>query len=118
MVFLREVTRTRKDDSTFPAIMSGKLISDSDTRFLSVTVIDITDRKNYEREIVELNRNLENRIAERTKELAVKNAELSSEIEIRSKAEFELIEKSERVRKFLLLLPLICCVLPMLKGSF
>lgn len=96
----KEVIRTRKDNSTFPAIMNAKIISDGETKLISVTVIDITDRKNYEKEIVELNRNLETRIAERTSELAVKNAELSSEIEIRSKAEFELIAKSNELENF------------------
>lgn len=98
----KEIERSRKDGSTFPAMMIAKIISDENNQalFLSATIIDISERKNYEKEIVELNKNLEVRIEERTKELAEKNNELLDEIEIRSKTEFELISKSNELETF------------------
>lgn len=57
---------------------------------------DITDRKNYEEEIIQLNQNLERRIQERTKELENSNLELElarNEADTANKAKSEFLSR-------------------------
>ncbi|MCG9881094.1 MAG: PAS domain S-box protein [Bacteroidia bacterium] len=92
---LEEVEHVKKDGSVFSTLMTAKLISDENNipQFLSATLIDITDRKNYEKEILNLNQNLDRKIKERTKELEKSNMDLfyarvEAEDSNKSKSEF------------------------------
>ncbi|MEI6554398.1 MAG: PAS domain S-box protein [Paludibacter sp.] len=53
-----ELYHTRKDGSTFPALMSSKVIFDENhiPTFISATVIDISDRKKAEENLIKENR--------------------------------------------------------------
>ena len=71
--------------------------------------IDITEKKEAEQKIHELNANLERKVSERTIELAVTNAYLVKEIEERKKAEDLLKVKSEELENFFsVALDLLC----------
>lgn len=92
---LEEVEHLKKDGSVFSTLMTAKLISDENNipQFLSATLIDITDRKNYEKEILNLNQTLDKKIKERTKELEKSNVDLfyarvEAEESNKSKSEF------------------------------
>lgn len=100
--FSKEVIRARKDKTEFPALMNAMVIGDGKNvpQLMSVSIIDITERKKNEQEIIELNQNLEKRILERTKELAIANSDLVSEIENRKKIEIDLITKSSELETF------------------
>jgi PAS domain S-box-containing protein len=81
-----EVGRLKKDGSTFPTLMTAKLMLDNQNTplFLSATLIDISERKKIEQEIIDLNQNLETKIQIRTKEIENTNKQL---IEARIEAE-------------------------------
>src|SRR5262249_39890416 len=65
----REVIGRRKDGSTFPMELAVSAFELDQSRFFTGIVRDITERKNYERE-------LERRVVERTRELTAVNEEL------------------------------------------
>ncbi len=67
--------------------------------------IDITDKKQTENEIQELNKNLELKIKERTAQLSVINDNLQKEIEERNKAAIEREEALSRLQKIASRLP-------------
>lgn len=98
----KEVTRKRKDNSTFPSFMNAKIIGNENSmqQLISLSIIDITEHKKYQQEIIDLNQNLEKKIEERTKELAKANFDLTSEIETRKKVEMDLIVKSKELETF------------------
>jgi PAS domain S-box-containing protein len=83
-----EVYHMRKDGSEFPTIMSGKLITNQDgvPICMSATLVDISDRKEMEDQLKELNQNLEGKVLERTREL--NEAKELAESASRSKSEF------------------------------
>lgn len=56
-------------------------------RFVITTGLDITERKQAEATLLELNKTLENRVAERTSELEKLNAQLRLELQDRQRAE-------------------------------
>ena len=92
---LAEVEHVRRDGSSFPTLMTAKLICNEQKipQFLSATLIDITDRKRYEEEILDLNQNLDKKIKERTTELHKSNIDLfyarvEAEESNKSKSEF------------------------------
>ena len=68
-------------------------------RFVAIKE-DVTRRKNYEKEILDLNVNLEKKIEERTSELTEINVNFLKEIVDRKKAEKALKEKSEEFETF------------------
>lgn len=81
--FEEEAWRQRKDGTRFWASVVITPIHDADGRhtgFAKVTR-DITQRRNAERAIRELNQNLERRVAERTAELAHSNRQLRQQNE-------------------------------------
>jgi PAS domain S-box-containing protein len=100
--FSKEVTRMRKDKTEFPALMNAMVIGDGKSvpKLMSVSIVDISERKKTEEEIIELNQNLEKRIQERTKELALANVDLVTQIETRKKIELDLIAKSNELESF------------------
>ena len=71
MIYSTEIEHKRKDGSTFPTLVTIGQLEDErgSLKYLSITVIDISDRKQIENEIIELNYNLEEKVRERTKEL-------------------------------------------------
>lgn len=98
----KEVSRRRKNNTTFPALVNAKIIGDGKTmpQLISLSIIDITEQKKYQQEILDLNQNLEKKITERTQELAKANYDLTSEIENRKKVELDLIVKSNELETF------------------
>ncbi|MBE2189147.1 MAG: PAS domain S-box protein [Desulfobulbaceae bacterium] len=66
-----------------------------DSFILQAFLIDITDRKQYERRIIEINKELENRVAERTKQLETALNELSYENEERKRTQIELVRTQD-----------------------
>lgn len=68
----------RKDGSQLPVMMAAATINDGNPLNGVACVMDISQRKIMEQEIMELNRDLEIRIEERTKELQQVNKELES----------------------------------------
>jgi PAS domain S-box-containing protein len=92
---LAEVEHVRRDGSSFPTLMTAKLICNEQNipQFLYATLIDITDRKKFEEEILDLNQNLDKKIKERTTELHKSNIDLfyarvEAEESNKSKSEF------------------------------
>ena len=61
---------------------------------------EITERKKYEQEIVELNESLEKKVELRTEEMVKMNKDLVEEISYRSRVEEELKSKSEELETF------------------
>jgi PAS domain S-box-containing protein len=74
-----EVTAIRKDGSTFPLIVYNTAIMEGETPIGSRGgFVDITNLKNIEAEIRNLNRELEQRVADRTRQLVEVNRNLES----------------------------------------
>lgn len=105
-----EVWRTRKDGSIFPSLMNAMIIMENNQPvFMSATAIDITELKESEKKIMELNANLEIRIAERTSQLAETNNTLLKEIEERRLIQEALIHKTNELENFFsVALDLLC----------
>jgi PAS domain S-box-containing protein len=61
---------------------------------------EITERKKYEQEIVDLNESLEKKVELRTEEMVKMNKDLVEEISYRSRVEVELKSKSEELETF------------------
>ncbi len=102
----------KKKDRTFywESIKISPVFDDQDviTNYLAVKE-DISDRKQAEQEIRDLNINLEQKVETRTRELADANAELLAEVEERKKIEWELIRKTDELEKFFTVtLDLLC----------
>lgn len=68
----------RKDGSRLPVMIGAADISDSESVTGVSCVMDISERKQMEQEILQLNRDLEDRINERTRTLQEVNNELES----------------------------------------
>jgi PAS domain S-box-containing protein len=68
----------RKDGTRIPVMVGGADISDSYSVMGVTSVMDISERKKMEQEILDLNRSLEIRIEERTRALQEVNKELES----------------------------------------
>lgn len=65
----REVIGKRKDDTTFPLHLAVSEVPFGDTKLFAGIVRDITDLKEAQRQLTEVNSQLEDRIRERTAEL-------------------------------------------------
>ncbi|PKL85500.1 MAG: hypothetical protein CVV22_07225 [Ignavibacteriae bacterium HGW-Ignavibacteriae-1] len=66
-----------------------------DSFILQAFLIDITDRKQYERKIIEINKELENRVADRTKQLETALNELNYENDERKRTQVELVRTQD-----------------------
>ncbi|MCF8253716.1 MAG: PAS domain S-box protein [Bacteroidia bacterium] len=87
-----EVGHCKKDGTEFPCLMSAKVVSDENQNplYTSATMIDITEAKNRQAEIIYLNENLEKKIQDRTKELSD-----STEMLLAAKTEAENANKAK-----------------------
>jgi PAS domain S-box-containing protein len=93
----------RKDGSILWTIMAARPLFDESGEFRGALDLftDITDRKNAEREIVQLNETLERRVADRTAELEKANrAIVASSLELKA-ARDEAIAASDAKSRFL-----------------
>ncbi len=72
----REVIGKRKDDTTFPMHLAVSEVPFGDTKLFAGIVRDITDLKEAQRQLTEVNSQLEDRIRERTAELREMQADL------------------------------------------
>ena len=86
----RDLLGVRKNGNTFPIEVGLNPFELHKKKFVMSILIDITDRKNSEAKIKELNALLEEKISERTTELHKTVSDLKEEIEKRVKAESKL----------------------------
>jgi len=95
----RELHGRRKDGSLFPVEVGLKPFqADGDTLVMGM-VVDITLRKEYEKELKTLNANLEEKVELRTKELQESIQKLRTEIEKRKEAENKIKESLRKERE-------------------
>jgi PAS domain S-box-containing protein len=88
---LYEAVGLRKDGSTFPGEVCGKVIPYEGRTVRVSAVRDITERKQADEALRRAHQGLELRVRERTAELSAANAELTREIAERRRAEEELV---------------------------
>jgi len=79
-----ELEHRKNEGQTFPALINASIISDQqgNDQFISISVIDITERKKIENEIIELNLKLEEKVKERTSELMAAVSRLETFFEV------------------------------------
>jgi PAS domain S-box-containing protein len=68
----------RKDGNRFPVLVGGASLDERSTDSGVSYIMDISDQKKMQKQIVAFNRELEQRVAERTRELLLANKELES----------------------------------------
>lgn len=110
-VWQREWINKRKNGEYYWENISITPIYDEAGKIMNFLAIkqDISERKENEKQILDLNANLEKRIWERTSELGITNASLIKEIDDRKKAEDELREKKTELENFFnVALDLLC----------
>ncbi|MBN2616384.1 MAG: PAS domain S-box protein, partial [Bacteroidales bacterium] len=79
----------RKDGSTFPVEVNIRLVR-LDKKYIIGIARDVTERKEAEEKIKELNSSLEQKVIERTQQLENVNVALKAEVEERKQAEDEI----------------------------
>lgn len=89
----------RKDGGTFPVEVSLTHFTEGGEVFVMGLITDITERKNTERRVQEMNLELERRVEERTKELADVIRELEYSNRNLEKAEQEIKHTLDRERE-------------------
>jgi hypothetical protein len=80
----------KKNGNNFPVEVGLNPFKVQDKTYVMSIIIDITERKNAEDKIIELNTQLENKVSKRTNELHKTVTSLKSEIDKRVRAELEL----------------------------
>ncbi|RJP37945.1 MAG: PAS domain S-box protein [Desulfobacteraceae bacterium] len=95
-----ELEGVKKDNSTVTVLLAANLVTDAAGQAVCMmgTVVDITDRKNAQKQLEKYNEELETRVAERTRALVTANERLITEIEERKEIEKSLRQKEEEVR--------------------
>jgi len=118
-VWLGELLNKKKSGKVYWESMSITPITDDlgqITNYLAVKQ-DISERKKFEYEILELNASLEERVLERTIELAETNEELQQEIEERQIIQDALEAKSNELENFFTVTLDLLCIAD-LQGHF
>ena len=82
----RDLYARKKDDSEFPVEISLSPYKDESGSFVIAFIIDVSERKLHEENIIKLNHNLENKVEERTKVLQEALIELENSKEKLSKS--------------------------------
>ncbi len=94
----RDIFGVRKDGSEFPLEAGLNPFTIYDNEYVMALVIDISERKEQEQKIQELNTQLEQKIALRTKELHQTIEELKEEVKLRVEAEAKAKESLQKER--------------------
>lgn len=89
----------RKDQGHFPVEVGLNPFTLYGNTYVMALVIDVTEKKEKEREIFELNARLEKKIESRTNELERTVAKLEKEIELREAAESRIINALQKERE-------------------
>lgn len=86
----RDLFAVRKDGSEVPVEIGLNPIRTEDGLFIVSAIVDITERKRLERELVQANERLEQRVHERTAQLALQKEELERANEALERSNLEL----------------------------